>query len=42
MLFDIIISVLAIGGAVVAACYLGALKVPNDFQEQDKKFRHLH
>jgi len=42
MLFDIIISVMAIGGAVMAACYLGALKVPNDFQEQDKKFRHLH
>jgi hypothetical protein len=42
MLFEIIISALAIGGAVMAACYLGALKVPNDFQEQDKKFRHLH
>jgi len=42
MLFDIIVSVMAIGGAVMAACYLGALKVPNDFQEQDKKFRHLH
>lgn len=42
MLTNIIISVLAIGGAVLAACYLGALKVPNDYQKQDKKFRHLH
>ena len=42
MLFEIIVSVMAIGGAVMAACYLGALKVPNDFQEKDKKFKHLH
>ena len=36
------IGLLATGGAVLSSCIIGAYTVPADYQEQDKKFRHLH